>query len=75
MNKSTFSEPPNSKYLENYFYLAESLLTSQMLKSKIYEILVKMDILLFLEPNREGVRKSLMCKFVVHHFQSLIIIG
>ena len=41
----------------------------------IYQ-LVKMNILLFIELIREGVRKnSLMCKLMMQHFQRLIMIG
>ncbi len=37
---------------------------------------VNMNILAFIEPIREGVRKNnLMCKFVVQHFQRFFIIG
>ena len=33
------------------------------------------EILSFIEPIRDGVKNSLICKFVMYSFQSLIIIG
>ena len=37
--------------------------------------LVKLNVLAFIEPIRDGVqRNNLMCKFVMQHFQRLIVI-